>query len=532
MLALFAPLMPLRSWAEPFSGARLDQTMVARVVATALDFMAPRTLEPMPIPQMVLYGLRGLTVIDARLIPEWRKDEKKPATIGLLMGNRVLLLRDVPADFDAGAWGETVAALIRAGWDASEAVRRVGTPGIIRVFFDELFNHFDPYSRYATPTEAEADRTRRAGRAGVGISAVPRAGNVVIQDVQAGSSAAQAGIRAGDRLLAVDGQPTQGADIASVAALLAGPEATRVAVTIRGRDNKVRTIDLDRVRLPPETVTASRDGELLVLRITGFSRSTGSRLAQELLRGVGDTAADMPQSNPSTNLALAPPKGVVLDLRGNRGGVLQQAVAAAAMLQGSGVVATTAGRDPEAAHVFRADGRDLARFLPVVVLVDGNTASAAEILAAALADQRRAVVVGSATLGKGLVQTITALPDGGELLVTWSRVLAPLGWPIQGVGLLPQLCTSLGPDSLARNLAALTRGSQPMEAALRRHRIARAPVPPIEALEIRAACPAADALPMGPREPGSDDTDLAAARRLIQTPEAYATALLTVPAAK
>jgi carboxyl-terminal processing protease len=330
----------------------------------------------------------------------------------------------------------------------------------------------------------------------------------------------------------VDGQPTQGADIASVAALLAGPEATRVAVTIRGRDNKVRTIDLDRVRLPPETVTASRDGELLVLRITGFSRSTGSRLAQELLRGVGDTAADMPQSNPSTNLALAPPKGVVLDLRGNRGGVLQQAVAAAAMLQGSGVVATTAGRDPEAAHVFRADGRDLARFLPVVVLVDGNTASAAEILAAALADQRRAVVVGSATLGKGLVQTITALPDGGELLVTWSRVLAPLGWPIQGVGLLPQLCTSLGPDSLARNLAALTRGSQPMEAALRRHRIARAPVPPIEALEIRAACPAADALPMGPREPGSDDTDLAAARRLIQTPEAYATALLTVPAAK
>ena len=80
----------------------------------------------------------------------------------------------------------------------------------------------------------------------------------------------------------------------------------------------------------------------------------------------------------------------------------------------------------------------------MVVLVDGRSASAAEILAAALADQGRAVVVGSSTLGKGLVQTIAPLPDGGELFVTWSRVLAPLGWPIQGLGVLPQVCTSLG----------------------------------------------------------------------------------------
>ena len=91
-------------------------------------------------------------------------------------------------------------------------------------------------------------------------------------------------------------------------------------------------------------------------------------------------------------------------------------------------------------------------------MVDGRSASAAEILAAALADQGRAVVVGSSTLGKGLVQTIGPLPDGGELLVTWSRVLAPLGWPIQGLGVLPQVCTSLGVDSLMRQLAELAHG--------------------------------------------------------------------------
>ena len=98
--------------------------------------------------------------------------------------------------------------------------------------------------------------------------------------------------------------------------------------------------------------------------------------------------------------------------------------------------------------------------VPVVVAIDGRTASAAEILVAALTDRGRAVAVGSTTLGKGLVQTIAPLPDGGELFVTWSRVLAPRGWPIQGLGVLPQVCTSLGEAAVQRQLdRAGTRGS-------------------------------------------------------------------------
>ncbi len=154
--------------------------------------------------------------------------------------------------------------------------------------------------------------------------------------------------------------------------------------------------------------------------------------------------------------------------------------------------------------------------VPVVVLVDGRTASAAEVLAAALADRGRAVVVGSATLGKGLVQTIAPLPDGGELFVTWSRILAPRGWPIQGLGVLPQVCTSLGRDVLAHQLAALAEGAQPMLAAVTLHRSARAPLPPAEIVAIRHACPAA----------GGRETDLEAAHTLIDNPAAYAAALL------
>ena len=126
------------------------------------------------------------------------------------------------------------------------------------------------------------------------------------------------------------------------------------------------------------------------------------------------------------------------------------------------------------------------------------------------------VYTGSSTLGKGLVQTIAPLPDGGDLLITWSRVLAPLGWPIQGLGVLPQVCTSLGVDELSRQLAGLKQGQSLLARALQRHRSARAPLPPAEMLEIRNACPAAE----------GRDTDLPTARTLIETPAAYSAALL------
>jgi carboxyl-terminal processing protease len=196
--------------------------------------------------------------------------------------------------------------------------------------------------------------------------------------------------------------------------------------------------------------------------------------------------------------------------------LLRQAVRASDTLLNAGVVAVTAGRDPQASRVWQSGSGALAGNLPVIVLVDGRTASAAEILAAALADRGRAVVVGSSTLGKGLVQTIAPLPDGGELFVTWSRVLAPLGWPIQGLGVLPQVCTSLGEATLARELDDLAGGAQPMAAALARHRQARAPLPLAQILAIRSACPAAE----------GRDADLAAAHYLLAHPAAYRAALV------
>jgi carboxyl-terminal processing protease len=496
---MVAPAAP--ACAAPFTAAgTFDQGLVAQTVATALAFMAPRTLEPVSVPQMAIWGLHGLTAIDPRFAI-MLQGEGKSATLRLVLGGQEVLATPAPPPDDAAAWGDAAAAAMRAAWDVSETLRQAGQPRMIDSLFDELLSHLDPYSRYAPPEEAAAERRRRAGTAGAGMTVAARGGVIVVAEVAAGGPAEQAGIRPGDRVLAIDGEPSRGADSDAVSARLAGPERTLVELTLRGRDGRSRTVTLERARVPPETVAATRQGDMLVLRISGFSRNTGGRLAQELIRGLADPA---------------PPRGVVVDLRDNRGGVLQQAVDAAALLQGSGVVAVTAGRDPVAAHVFIAEGRDLAHFRPVVVLVDGDTASAAEIMAAALADERRAVVVGSSTLGKGLVQTIATLPDGGELLLSWSRVLAPLGWPLQDLGVLPQVCTSLGAAALDGELRALAHGEQPMRAALAAERAARAPVDPAQVAELRAACPPA----------GRQDADLVAARFLIDTPEAYAAALL------
>ncbi len=491
--------------AEPFHAAQtLDQEQAARVVTVALGFMAPRILEPVPAAQLAAWGLRGLTTLDPRLELEWqdgtirltrREADGSAAAVAALA---------TPAGQDAGAWGKLAAAALRAGWDASRAVRQAGGGELVRTFFDELFNHLDPYSRYTSPAEAGEARDARAGRAGVGLALAARGRRLVVAAVSADGPASAAGVRVGDAVLAIDATPVDGEARPAAEAMLAGAEDDVVELALRTRDDAPRTVSLRRVAVPPETVRAARAGPLLVLRISAFAADTGARLAHALAG------------------ALRPGvRGVVLDLRGNRGGVLAQAVAAAEAFLQVGVVATVAGRDPEAQRVFRADadGQDRARGLPVVVLVDGRSASAAEVLAAALADQHRAVVVGSATVGKGLVQTIAPLPDGGSLYVTWGRVLAPLGWPLQGLGVLPQVCTAFGQDAAMRQLRLLAAGTQPMQATLARARMSRAPLPAAEALEIRQACPAAE----------GRDPDLAAARYLVDHPAAYAAALLGPP---
>jgi carboxyl-terminal processing protease len=489
--------LPLRAEAQ----SHWNQGLAGSVYASAFAFMAPRTLHVIPLAELTLWGLRGLTALDPSVGPTMDKN-----AIDLIDREQVVVSIPQPGPDDAAGWGALAAQLCGRAAQLSPAIAKAGTGDIVTSFFDELFNHLDPYSRYVPPTGGDADLA--TGDPGLTIAITHR--TAVVGAVDPGGSASAAGLAAGDRVFAIDGVPTHGEDAYSLNAALAGAPGSEVTLKVLPRHARPQTVSLMRTALPPPTVFASMQGPMLVIQIAGFEQGTADAFRQAL----------------SDALAAGPtPHGIVLDLRGNRGGLLTQAVGVAgslidATLQNGGLIGSAVGRDPEADQRWRAAANsDLALGKPVVVLVDGRTASAAEVLAAALADDGRGVVVGSATFGKGLVQAASPLPDGGSLLVTWARLLAPQGWPLQGLGVMPQICTSGTTDSVEAELEALGAGHQPMGAAIRAARAARPGITLDQILQIREACPAA----LG------SSLDMQAAQFLVTTPPAYAAALIGSP---
>ena len=492
-----AGLLALLIWLVPCLGHAVEgfnEQTAAAVFSAALTFITPRTLEVESIPQLTIWGLRGLMTIDPAIAAELRDSD-----LVVRQNGKAIFTAPLPDSTSAADWGALAARASAAACDVSQPLRNAGTQGIIRSFFDELFNHLDPYSRYVPPGAADAERDRRSGEAGLGITVARTRAGMIVRDVVPGSPADDAGLRPGDSLQSVDDHVVRGEDAETVQGWVRGAESSAVHLVWRSR-GRLRATDIERALVPPQTVTAERLGDVVLIHISGFSADTDDQFAAALEAGLAGHRV----------------RGFVVDLRGNRGGLLREAVSVVGEVLTTGIVVTTAGRNPQSSRVWQSGtGGDGAKGRPIVILVDGRTASAAEIMAAALEDNGRAVIVGSSTLGKGLVQTIAPLPDGGELFVTWSRVLAPGGWPIQGLGVMPQVCTSLGEEQLKAQLASLAAGQQSFALALQRHDAARAPLPVAQVVDLRNACPAAE----------GRDADLDAAGFLLSHPAAYQAAL-------
>ncbi len=436
--------------------------------------------------------MRGLVALDPDLVVT-----RRGRTLSLAPAGRPAF--EVPAGESSGTAGDAVASLGVEAARASEALRRAGPAAMTRAGFEEVFNHLDPYSRYVTADEARAARERRLGAAELGLTLTTAAGNAVaVEAVTPGGVAALAGLRPGDRVLEVDGIAVAGSRLGEALRLLDGAPGSTVVLRVR-RGRQVLVVAPVRTAAAPLAVTGELREGILLIRLPVFSAATGAQL-EAILRRDADAAS----------------RGIVLDLRGNRGGLLPQAVEVADAFLPVGTVALTDGRHPESRRRLLSSGGDLTDGRPVVVLVDGRSASAAEIVAAALADRRRAVVVGSTTLGKGLIQILIPLPNGAELALSWSRILAPRGWPLQGLGVVPSVCTNLGAEETRRALAGLTRGENAMAVPLALSRAVRASSPASEVAALRGACPPAE----------GREADLAVARALLERPEAYRAALL------
>ena len=292
-----------------------------------------------------------------------------------------------------------------------------------------LLNDLDPHSAYLDKEESEQlDQDTNGAYQGIGVEVMqlPDRSLRVVSPID-GTPAARAGIKAGDVIVAIDGKPIDADNADSASISLRGAPGTEVKLKVL------------RAGAPaPLLITVKRE----VIKI----QSVRSRLLEP---GYGyvrlsafqvDTAVDMQQQIATlVKLNRAPLRGIVLDLRSNPGGLLNAAVEAADAFLDSGVIVTTKGRLAYANAKFTASPGDVLNGAPIVVLVDGGTASASEVLAGALHDQHRARIVGSRTFGKGSVQSVLPLDNGDSIKLTTARYYTPSGKSIQARGIRPDV---------------------------------------------------------------------------------------------
>jgi carboxyl-terminal processing protease len=305
----------------------------------------------------------------------------------------------------------------------------------------------DDHSTFLTPDEFDDMKVTTTGSyAGIGVEVAPGKDGVGIVKRMPGSPAERAGLEAGDVIVRIDNVAVDPADLDAAIARMRGPEGSAIHLTVR-RTGSAALLDftVQRAQVQLQSVAAEMlTPEYGYVRITSFTDSTGVELEHAVGRLERSGGGRL--------------KGFVIDLRNNPGGVLDAAVQIADDFLDSGVIVSAEGRTREAQFRMEARPGDITHGAPLVLLVNGGSASASEILAAALHDNHRATLIGRRTYGKGSVQTIMPLSEGQALKITTSRYFTPSGASINGVGIVPDTVLD-GPEEPPADMDAVDNPS-------------------------------------------------------------------------
>ena len=477
----------------------LPNDPTGRLFARGLDEITDLYIVPVSSRQLVLAGAARLSRLDDKLSAFETPTPDKPEVELAYAGSQVAAHPD-PSNDDPHDWGALMGRLAADARAASPTVAALSEEQIDKTLFDGITAALDRYSRYASPDVARDQRAMRDGFGGIGITLEVSNDEFRISSVTPHSPAGVAGIQPDDRLIAIDGTPTAGRSQSEVVHALRGPILSPVSVTVyRPSLAQRRTYRLQRELVILPTVTVSRDGGIAVFQIASFNQNTTQQIVEALTTLKREMGPQL--------------RGVVLDLRGNPGGLLDQAVSLADVFIPSGPIVSTVGRHPASHQFFEASGDSVAPRVPLVVLINGGSASSSEIVAAALQDVGRAVVVGSASYGKGTVQTVLRLPNDGELTLTWAQLVAPSGYSLNEHGVVPTLCTSdLGDDDGSLQIAIQRAASSASSPTIQQP---RASLDETGWAQLRHSCPARQ---------GDHQIDLKVAKRLLADPVLYAQA--------
>jgi carboxyl-terminal processing protease len=466
----------------------------ADVFAYGYDRINDYYYERVNIRSLALHGLRGLNRIDPDI-----KITDTDGRVVLAVGAATVGDFTAPPAEDSLRWARLTAEVVAAGRAASPSLRDASVERVYKTVFEAELADLDPFSRYSGADEARENRANRDGYEGLGITLNVANGVVKVASVMPGTPAAVSDIKADDIIVSVNGEALAGLETPEVLRRLRGPADSKVELNI-ARAAQIFSVTLTRARIVPVTVSFKREGDVAHIHIGSFNQRTArsvQRAVDEAKREIGDRL-----------------RGYILDLRGNPGGLLDQAVAVTDLFLNDGAIVSTQGRHPRARQSYRATGGDIAEGLPMVVLVNGGSASAAEIVAASLQDNRRALVVGTSSYGKGSVQTVIRLPNDGEITLTWARLYSPGGFPLHKFGVVPQVCTSQYYGDIGILIRDIWQGSpQPGAALAQRPQATKLGDQGSDIL--RRSCPA---------RTQDNDFDLRVARQIIEEPSLYARA--------
>ena len=289
-----------------------------------------------------------------------------------------------------------------------------------------MLNSLDPHSSFMAKDEYQELMLETKGSfTGIGIEITIKDDVLTVVSPIEGTPAYKVGLKAADKIIKIDGKSTKNMTLMDAVKRIRGPKGTKVKLTIfRKGEKEPLEFTITRDVIPLKSVKAFFiTPEIAYVRISTFQSKTTKDLA-EALKKLEDKKM---------------PKGLIIDLRNNPGGLLSQAIEVADLFLDSGIIVTTKGRRQSQDIVAKAHKNDRSRTYPIIVLVNGGTASAAEIVAGALQDNKRAVILGTRTFGKGSVQTILPLSDGSALRLTTARYYTPSGRSIQLSGIKPDI---------------------------------------------------------------------------------------------
>ena len=311
----------------------------------------------------------------------------------------------------------------------AQYVEEVSEKELVEAAINGMLTSLDPHSSYLSPDDAERMRTQTRGEfGGLGIEVTQEEGFVKVVSPMDGTPADEAGMEAGDFITHVDGESVLGLTLDDAVEMMRGPVGSEIVITVvrEGRDEPF-DVSIIRDTIELTAVRGRLEGDTVVLRVITFSDQTYPKL-EETLNELVEEAGGMDNVN-----------GFVIDLRNNPGGLLTQAIEVSDAFLEEGEIVSTRGRAQEDSDRVNATEGDLAEGKPMVVLINGGSASASEIVAGALQDHRRAVVIGTKSFGKGSVQTVMPLRGEGAMRLTTARYYTPSGRSIQALGVSPDI---------------------------------------------------------------------------------------------